>query len=147
MDGKRQKDVSKAFMAETFNSVLLPFFPRTLKVDVQSRSHLTWVQTIMSGASKQTIVLQRELRSGSAPKPSETGMGAVKVGWRCLCVPPDWGDGSWGGWPGLLALPCTCPAACAASLGLLSLRVCWGRLWVRRVPAYRNLVDGDTGNA
>lgn len=81
------------------------FFPRTLKVDVQSRSHLTWVQTIMSGASKQTIVLQREFRSGSAPKPSETGMGAVKVGWRCLCGPPDWGDGSWGGWAGLLPCP------------------------------------------
>lgn len=115
MDGKRQKDVSKAFMAETFNSVLLPFFPPLiLKVDVQSRSRLTWVQNIMSRASKQAIVLWREPRSCSAPKPSEAGMGAVKVGWRCSCGPADWDDGDWGWWPGLLPLPCRCPSDCAA---------------------------------
>lgn len=91
------------------------FPPQILKVDVLSRSRLTWVQTIMSGASKQVIVLRRELRSCSAPKPSETGMGAVKVGWRCLCGPPDRDDGSWGGWPGLLALPSVCPEDRAAS--------------------------------
>lgn len=99
----------------TLSRSLFPPPSPILKVDVQSRSGLTWVQTIMSGASKETIVLRRELRSCPALKPLEIGMGAVRVGWRFSCGPPDGGDGSWGGWPGLLALPCTCPADRAAA--------------------------------
>lgn len=92
------------------------FLTLILKVDAQSYSHLTRVLTMLCGASKQTIMLPRELRSRSALEPSETGMGVAAVGWRVLYNPPDdQGEGSWGGWPGLFALSCVCPADCTAS--------------------------------
>lgn len=103
---ERDRKMCQKLLSETLNSVLLPFISTwILKLSVQSCSCLTSVQSIMSWASKQTTVLRREWRSCSAPKPSETRMGAVKVGMRCLCGSPDQGDGSWGGGQGCLPCP------------------------------------------
>lgn len=130
-------------MAETFKSILLPFFlTLILKVDVQSYSHLTWVLTTLRGASKQTIMLPRELQSRSALKPSETGMGAAAVGWRVLCNPPD--DQGKGGQGCLLCRVCVLHIV-LHPLCMLSLSVCQVRLYVSRVLDHGNLVDGDIG--
>lgn len=90
--------------------------------------------SLMSAVSKQETLLQRELRSCSAPEPVESRMGGVKV---VLC-PSRAGEDSQG------HLPCPPHVLWIVlhPLCMLSLCLC-GMIWVRMVPAHGNLMEGD----
>lgn len=106
--------------------------------DSESRCAALWVQNIMSGVSKQATMVQRELRSCSAPKPVESRMEGVKVHVR----PSRAVEGSQG------CLPCPLHVLWIVLHPLCMLSLClWGRMWVRMVPAYGNLMEGDVGSA
>lgn len=82
--------------------------------------------SLMSAVSKQETVLQRELRSCSAPKPVESRMGGVKL----LLRPSRAVEDSQG------CLPCPLHVLWIVLHPLCMLSPClWGRIWVRMVPA------------
>lgn len=97
-----------------------------LKVDVQP-----------CAVSKQVTVLQKELRSCSAPKLVEGRMGGVKV----VVCPSRAVENSQG------CLPCPLHVLWIVLHPLCLLSLClWGRIWVRMVPAYGNLMEGHVSS-